>query len=179
LLGIMRSASLFAVAVLAVVLALSSAGHVYAQWGVVVSKIAIGGEDTVFGFKVVHPSGQVETFLLKHDEWWEWLGVAGDYVVTETAIPPGWVLTSIDCGFNFIEPSPESSWEVDLANARVTVHLALEESVVCDFINERIAVGGVVAEPVKTFAILGPWLAVIGLVGCISTVVVVAKKRRR
>jgi hypothetical protein len=39
------------------------------------------------------------------------------------------------------------------------------------------AVGGVVI-PVSTFAILAPWLAVIGLVGCIGTVVVVAKKRR-
>jgi len=40
------------------------------------------------------------------------------------------------------------------------------------------AVGGVVI-PVNTFAVLAPWLAVIGLVGCIGTVVVVAKKRRR
>jgi hypothetical protein len=39
------------------------------------------------------------------------------------------------------------------------------------------AVGGLVT-PVNTLAILGPWLAIIGLVGCISTVVVVAKKRR-
>jgi hypothetical protein len=39
------------------------------------------------------------------------------------------------------------------------------------------AVGGVVM-PVNMFAVLGPWLAVIGLVGCIATVVVVAKKRR-
>jgi hypothetical protein len=38
-------------------------------------------------------------------------------------------------------------------------------------------VGGIVA-PVNTFAVLAPWLAVIGLVGCIGTVVVVAKKRR-
>jgi hypothetical protein len=39
------------------------------------------------------------------------------------------------------------------------------------------AVGGCV-QPVNTFALLSPWLAVIGLVGCISTAVVVAKKRR-
>jgi hypothetical protein len=39
------------------------------------------------------------------------------------------------------------------------------------------AVGGVVI-PANTFAMLLPWLAVIGLVGCIGTVVVVAKKRR-
>jgi hypothetical protein len=41
-----------------------------------------------------------------------------------------------------------------------------------------VAVGGVVI-PVNTFAVLAPWLAVIGLVGCIGTVVVVAKKRRQ
>ena len=40
------------------------------------------------------------------------------------------------------------------------------------------AVGGVVM-PVNTLAILGPWFAVIGLVGCISTVAVVAKKREK
>jgi hypothetical protein len=39
------------------------------------------------------------------------------------------------------------------------------------------AVGGCV-QPVNTFALLSPWLAVIGLVGCVGTVVVVAKKRR-
>jgi hypothetical protein len=38
------------------------------------------------------------------------------------------------------------------------------------------AVGGV-AIPVSTFAVLAPWLAVIGLVGCIGTLVVVARKR--
>ena len=38
-------------------------------------------------------------------------------------------------------------------------------------------VGGIV-EPVNKLAVLAPWLAVIGLVGCIGTVVVVAKKCR-
>ena len=38
------------------------------------------------------------------------------------------------------------------------------------------AVGGCV-QPVNTFALLSPWLAVIGLIGCVGTVVVVAKKR--
>lgn len=38
------------------------------------------------------------------------------------------------------------------------------------------AVGGVVI-PVNKFAVLAPWLALIGLVGCIGTVFVVAKKR--
>ena len=40
------------------------------------------------------------------------------------------------------------------------------------------AVGGVVI-PVNKFAVLAPWLALIGLVGCAGTVFVVAKKRRQ
>ena len=39
------------------------------------------------------------------------------------------------------------------------------------------AVGGCV-QPVNTFALVSPWLAAIGLIGCIGTVAVVAKKRR-
>jgi hypothetical protein len=39
------------------------------------------------------------------------------------------------------------------------------------------AVGGLVM-PANTLALVAPWLAIIGLVGCIGTVVVVAKKRR-
>lgn len=46
------------------------------------------------------------------------------------------------------------------------------------FGNAAVPVGGVVI-PVNVFAVLAPWLAVIGLVGCIGTVVVVAKKRRQ
>jgi hypothetical protein len=45
------------------------------------------------------------------------------------------------------------------------------------FGNAAAAVGGVVI-PVRTFAVLAPWLAVIGLVGCIGTIAVVVKKRR-
>jgi hypothetical protein len=40
------------------------------------------------------------------------------------------------------------------------------------------AVGGVVI-PANTLALVAPWLAVIGLVGCIGIVVVVAKKRKK
>jgi len=38
-------------------------------------------------------------------------------------------------------------------------------------------VGGVVI-PANNFAIVAPWLVIIGLVGCVGTIVVVAKKRR-
>jgi hypothetical protein len=33
-------------------------------------------------------------------------------------------------------------------------------------------------EPVNNLVMLSPWLAVIGLIGCIGTAVVVIKKRR-
>jgi hypothetical protein len=39
------------------------------------------------------------------------------------------------------------------------------------------AVGGCV-QPVNSFALLSPWLAAIGIVGCIGTAAVLAKKRR-
>jgi len=39
------------------------------------------------------------------------------------------------------------------------------------------AVGGIVL-PANLFADISPWLAVIGLVGCIGTLVLVAKKRQ-
>jgi hypothetical protein len=42
---------------------------------------------------------------------------------------------------------------------------------------ECCAVGGCV-QPVNTFGLIAPWVAVVGLVGCIGTVVVVAKKRQ-
>jgi hypothetical protein len=35
-----------------------------------------------------------------------------------------------------------------------------------------------VVMPANTLALVSPWLAVVGLVACIGTVVVVAKKRR-
>jgi hypothetical protein len=46
------------------------------------------------------------------------------------------------------------------------------------FGNAAVAVAGAVI-PVSTFAVLAPWLAAIGLVGCIGTVFVIAKKRRQ
>jgi hypothetical protein len=39
-------------------------------------------------------------------------------------------------------------------------------------------VGGIVM-PANTLALAAPWLAVIGVVGCIGTIVVIAKKREK
>ena len=56
-------------------------------------------------------------------------------------------------------------------------NFGLSVSGIFDVAGPCCAVGGCV-QPVNTFALLSPWLAVIGLVGCIGTVVVAAKKRR-
>ena len=56
--------------------------------------------------------------------------------------------------------------------ATITVCYSPEDGGACP------AVGGVVI-PANTLALLSPWLVVIGLAGCIGTVVVVAKKRRQ
>ena len=53
---------------------------------------------------------------------------------------------------------------------------ALSVSAPFDVAGPCCAVGGCV-QPANTFALLSPWMAVIGLIGCIGTVVVVAKKR--
>ena len=55
--------------------------------------------------------------------------------------------------------------------------LGASDSGVFDVAGPCCAVGGCV-QPVNTFALLSPWLAVIGLVGCIGTVAVMAKRRR-
>ena len=87
------------------------------------------------------------------------------------------------------ELSPTEEWSfvhIDLDTAKLVV--AVEAYVgavyggidVDDFDLEACsaAVGGVVI-PANTLALLSPWLAVIGLVGCIGTAVAVAKKRHR
>jgi hypothetical protein len=86
------------------------------------------------------------------------------------------------------ELSPTDEWSfvhIDLDTAKLVV--AVEAYVgayygginVDDFDLEACpaAVGGVVM-PANMLALVSPWLAVIGVVGCISTIAVIAKKRR-
>jgi len=90
---------------------------------------------------------------------------------------PTCVLSPVDLG-----QSASASFTVACAPAGdYTVTLTgnpSENQVSTSFSNEggSCPVGGVVM-PANTFAIAAPWLAVIGLVGCIGTAVVVAKKR--
>jgi hypothetical protein len=92
-------------------------------------------------------------------------------------VPDGWVLTNVNCeGLPVVNREP-STFEY-IAGGVIIVFVAPDD-VVCTFTNSPIApaVGGVVI-PANTLALVSPWLAVIGLVGCIGTIVVVAKKRR-
>jgi hypothetical protein len=57
-------------------------------------------------------------------------------------------------------------------------NLMIRALVVQTSITTAAPVGGMVM-PANTLALVAPWLAVIGLVGCIGTLVVVAKKRRQ
>jgi hypothetical protein len=66
----------------------------------------------------------------------------------------------------------------------VTLHtIGIGQSASADFNTNCPSVGGApvggVVEPVNTLAVLAPWLAIIGLVGCIGTVVVIRKKRHQ
>jgi hypothetical protein len=57
-------------------------------------------------------------------------------------------------------------------------NFGLSVSGIFDVAGPCCAVGGCV-QPVNTFALVSPWLVAIGLIGCIGTVVVVAKKREK
>jgi hypothetical protein len=108
-----------------------------------------------------------------------------------TSDPAGLVAAS-DCRFNRGDfEGPLVSCVLRLSDSascgRYTVTLTLpvagitqtldSASATFDVAGPCCAVGGCV-QPVNTFALLSPWLLTIGLVGCIGTVVVVAKKRR-
>jgi len=99
---------------------------------------------------------------------------SGEYTVTER-VPPGWVLTVSCAGLNNLPPT--SFFEYIPGGVIITITEV--DGVDCTFTNSPIApaVGGVVI-PANTLSLVSPWLAVIGLVGCIGTIVVVAKKRR-
>ncbi len=89
--------------------------------------------------------------------------------------------TNYDCAFNYDVSGSVSGWFIVQAGARgsysVTVFYNGKESAPTEFSTDCPCVGGVVM-PADTLAMFAPWVAVIGLVGCIATAAVVAKKRR-
>jgi len=229
----MRSARLLAVAVLAVVLALSSAQNAFATVTLAYDNgtpgaLGLGG--TYWGVKFSLPSG-VSSALLTYVRWAENIPniplplkiivTKPDHVTvigspisltgpgnnpSGIGCPPTWpecyglsltdygiVVTgdffvilnkvdttgSLDNGLVF--PPPDRSFIGDSLPGLVPLfppdHNNFLLRVDVDPISPA-AVGGIVT-PVNTFVIFAPWLAVIGVVACIGTVVVVAKKRRQ
>lgn len=75
---------------------------------------------------------------------------------------------SARCGHYTVAVTFEFAFD---GRARVTVYGPFDVPATC-----CPAVGGCV-QPVNTFALLSPWLAAIGIVGCIGTAIVIAKKR--
>ena len=146
-------------------------------------KVAPGGGDTYFHIEIGAYWGSNGYLLADGEETDPPTHPGPDYLgehyIAELDIPSGWVLQSISCQITSDSSTP-SSYQVDLANSRVIIQYNDPNDLVeCTFTNGRpstIPVGGVVV-PANTFAILAPWLAVIGLVGCIGTIAVVAKKR--
>jgi hypothetical protein len=168
---------LFAVAVLTVILAASLVSPVAASGRIEIVKVTTNGDTTTeFPFEVsgdVHDSFE----LASGDE--PYLIYPGDVETAKVAVielvPDGWVLTNVNCeGLPVVDREP-STFEY-IAGGVVIVFVAPDD-VVCTFTNSpEEAVGGVVI-PVNTLVVLAPWLVVIGLVGCIGTVAVLAKKR--
>jgi hypothetical protein len=192
----MRSARLLAVAVLAVLLAVSMFYPVAAQppaGEITIAKETTNGDHTTkFDFTFTADSDSFsDSFSIPGGEHvTEGQLDPGTYTVVET-VPRGWILRSISCiastptaivGSISVASYPSqidgSSWTVDLVHHSVTIDYALEDIVVCTFTNDPVGPVGGLVEPINTLAVLAPWLAVIGLVGCIGTVAVIAKKRQ-
>jgi hypothetical protein len=216
----MRSARLLAVAVLAVVLALSSAQNAFAT-----VELAYDGT----GYLVAAPTSSIAVRFSLQAGWsGAKLLTARYYVLVSTGVnsftvhifdedratdlttpftatpsASGWfdvdlsgksitvtrdfyvVFTMIGFQHPFVVFDPNApisgrSWYFDATWVQDTTYNYLIRAVVDPILPppSGAPVGGVVM-PANNLAIAAPWLAVIGLVGCIGTVVVVAKKRRQ
>lgn len=183
---IMRSAGLFVVLALVSVLAASSLSPVFAVEGAItLKKITTNGDTTTnFYFFVYEPDGSWTQFGLRGgDEQSEGRiedPDPGKYTVSEEAGSGDWILT-VFCEGLIDVPQPSTFEYVSASSGTlggVIIIYVEGDTVDCTFTNSPAkAVGGVVT-PTNTFALVAPWLAVIGLVGCMTIVIVVGKKRR-
>lgn len=151
--------------------------------GIQIAKVTTNGDTTTIFVFDTSGGLALSSFQLVSPQAEQFTGVsAGVYTVTEEAAP-GWVPPKVEC-VGTINVGDVSTFTY-LSNG-VTVDYVEGDQVVCTFTNSPIAprpteappVGGVVM-PANTFAIAAPWLAIVGLVGCIGTVAVVAKKREK
>ena len=172
----MRSASLFAVAVLTVILAVSLFSPVAALGGITIKKITTNGDTTTQFEFAVSGASSAGFVLVGGGVYFTGATPAGDYTVVET-VPPGWVLTNVYCE-GFINVGTTSSFTY-IPGEGVTIHYVDGDLVTCGFTNSPAAPVGGLVMPANNLAIATPWLAIIGLIGCIGTVALVTKKRRQ
>jgi hypothetical protein len=175
----MRYASLFAVTVLGVILAASLFSPVAAISGIEIAKVTTNGDSTTFFYFTFVGGGLDLLFGLygggpAQDIFASDLQPGVAYTVHET-VDAGWALTNVLCEGTVSVPTPSTFTYI---SGGVIITFAEGDFVTCTFTNSPISpvVGGVVM-PANNFAIVAPWLAIIGLVGCIGTAVVVRKKR--
>jgi len=160
------------------VLAGSSFSPAAAIGGIEVAKVTTNGDTTTkFPFQV---SGLFSFYFeLAGSEYPRFmsLGDSGDVKIIEL-VPEGWYISDISCEGQAKVGSEPSTFTF-IPGEGVTITFVAPDYVVCTFTNSPItpAVGGVVI-PANTLALVAPWLAVIGLVGCIATVAVIIRKRR-
>ena len=227
----MRSARLFAVAVLAVVLALSSAQNAFASTEIMydngnnVAGCALTKIDGILGntYAVLFslPDGW-DGATLSGAEVWVWQGfsvvlhvesspglddlmpalpiaLAGGgwhtYPLTATKITGAFYIAVEDAsgGVGRIGGASGSDhthsywgpvagpWSTELSCRTIAGSTSKYYPIMIRALEDPIVppapVGGIVM-PANNFVTVAPWLAIVGLIGCVGTVVVVAKKRR-
>jgi hypothetical protein len=176
----MRSVRLFVVAVLAVILAASLFSPAAAFQGIRVEKVTTNGDTTTIFVFDTSGSGLVDFQLVGGGSTVFGLLPAGEYTITEK-VPDGWFVADISC--EGVVGFPEPSEFEFIPGEGVVISYVAEDTVTCVFTNSPVPppevppVGGVVL-PANTHALFAPWLAVIGLIICIGTAVVVAKRRQ-
>ena len=165
----MWSARLFVVALLGVILAVSSFNPVAAVSGIWIEKVTTNGDTTTsFVFEASWDPEHIQLKSGMNAVWFSPPLASGVYTVKELG-PAGWALR-VDC------VGAESTFTYIPGGVRITY--VAQDAVSCTFTNSPAAPVGGVVMAANTLALVAPWIAVIGLVGCISTAVVVAKKRR-
>jgi hypothetical protein len=168
---------LFAVLALVLVLGVSSFSPVAAAGYIAINKVTTNGDTTTeFPFQV---SGDLsDNFELASGDQPHLIYPGETVKVTVIeVVPDGWFISDISCeGLPVVGREPSSFTMIP--GEGVVIEFVAPDTVTCTFTNSPVApaVGGVVM-PANTLAIVAPWLAVIGVVGCIGIVVVARKKR--
>lgn len=171
----MRSMRLFAVAILAIVLVMPALAHAQQPTqGIHINKAYTNGDTiTQVTFQISRDQVLVDTITLTG---------AGVYAIASPTpglwtilelTPPGWHPASTECFYY-----GDHGGTCTAGPGTATIVYVEGDIVGVKFTNSPAPPVGGVVMLVNAFAILGPLVVVIGLVGCISTAVVVARKRR-